>query len=70
MSAGDGSGTPWEKWKYRLWISDKVRVEREGTVATTFFHDHHNLFVAGSDPEDMLFAVQGESGNCRAVFLQ
>ena len=32
--------------------------QREGTVATTFFHDHHNLFVAGNDPEDMLFAVQ------------
>ena len=29
----------------------------EGTVATTYFHDHHNLFVAGSSPDDMLFAV-------------
>ena len=29
-----------------------------GTVATTYFHDHHNLFVAGDDPEDMLFAVR------------
>ena len=32
--------------------------QREGTVATTFFHDHHNLFVAGNDPKDMLCAVQ------------
>lgn len=29
-----------------------------GTVATTYFHDHHNLFVAGDNPEDMLFAVR------------
>ncbi|MCI9229059.1 MAG: adenine deaminase [Dorea sp.] len=29
-----------------------------GTVAATYFHDHHNLFVAGDDPEDMLFAVR------------
>lgn len=29
-----------------------------GTVATTYFHDHHNLFVAGDNPEDMLFAVK------------
>ena len=31
---------------------------REGTVATTYFHDHHNLFVAGNCPEDMLLAVK------------
>lgn len=31
---------------------------RTGTVAATYFHDHHNLFVAGDDPEDMLFAVR------------
>ncbi len=31
---------------------------KNGTVATTYFHDHHNLFVAGDDPEDMLFAVR------------
>lgn len=31
---------------------------KTGTVATTYFHDHHNLFVAGDDPEDMLFAVR------------
>ena len=30
---------------------------KKGTVATTYFHDHHNLFVAGSSPDDMLFAV-------------
>ena len=29
---------------------------KKGTVATTYFHDH-NLFVAGSSPDDMLFAV-------------
>ncbi len=29
-----------------------------GTVATTYFHDHHNLFVAGDCPEDMLLAVR------------
>ena len=42
--------------------------QREGTVATTFFHDHHNLFVAGSDPEDMLFAVQ-RIGELQGGFL-
>ena len=31
---------------------------KTGTVATTYFHDHHNLFVAGDSPEDMLFAVR------------
>lgn len=31
---------------------------KTGTVATTYFHDPHNLFVAGDDPEDMLFAVR------------
>lgn len=31
---------------------------KAGTVATTYFHDHHNLFVAGDSPEDMLFAVR------------
>lgn len=42
--------------------------QREGTVATTFFHDHHNLFVAGNDPEDMLFAVQ-RIGELQGGFL-
>lgn len=28
-----------------------------GTCATTWFHDHHNLFVAGDNPADMLLAV-------------
>ncbi len=31
---------------------------KEGTVATTYFHDHHNLFVAGNRPMDMLLAVR------------
>ena len=31
---------------------------REGTAATTFFHDHHNLFVAGDREEDMMLAVR------------
>lgn len=31
---------------------------KHGTVATTYFHDHHNLFVAGNDEADMLLAVQ------------
>ena len=30
---------------------------KEGTVATTYFHDHHNLFVAGDNEEDMRLAV-------------
>ncbi len=29
-----------------------------GAVATTYFHDHHNLFVAGDCPADMLLAVR------------
>lgn len=29
-----------------------------GTVAATYFHDHHNLFVAGDCSEDMLLAVR------------
>ena len=29
-----------------------------GTAATTYFHDHHNLFVAGDNEEDMLLAVR------------
>lgn len=29
----------------------------QGTVATTYFHDHHNLFVLGEDEETMLLAV-------------
>ena len=28
-----------------------------GTAATTYFHDHHNLFVAGDNEDDMLLAV-------------
>lgn len=31
---------------------------KTGTAATTYFHDHHNLFVTGDNPEDMLFAVR------------
>lgn len=31
---------------------------KEGTIAATYFHDHHNLFVAGSRPQDMLLAVR------------
>lgn len=42
--------------------------QREGTVATTFFHDHHNLFVAGNDPKDMLCAVQ-RIGELQGGFL-
>lgn len=41
-----------------------------GTVATTYFHDHHNLFVAGDCPEDMLLAVrriQELQGGCLTV---
>lgn len=30
---------------------------KTGTAATTYFHDHHNLFVAGDRPSDMLMAV-------------
>ena len=41
----------------------------KGTVATTFFHDHHNLFVAGNDPKDMLFAVQ-RIGELQGGFLK
>lgn len=29
-----------------------------GTAATTYFHDHHNLFVVGNDESDMMLAVQ------------
>ena len=43
--------------------------QREGTVATTFFHDHHNLFVAGNDPKDMLCAVQ-RIGELQGGFLE
>lgn len=67
MSAGDGSGTPWEKWKYRLWISDRFVSER-GNRSNYIFHDHHNLFVAGNDPEDMLFAIQ-RIGELQGGFL-
>ena len=31
---------------------------RQGTAATTYFHDHHNLFVAGDDEADMLLAAR------------
>lgn len=31
---------------------------QRGTAATTYFHDHHNLFVAGDDEADMMLAVQ------------
>lgn len=31
---------------------------KEGTAATTWFHDHHNLFVVGDDEKDMLYAVK------------
>lgn len=31
---------------------------KKGTVATTYFHDHHNLFVAGDDEKDMELAVR------------
>lgn len=30
---------------------------KEGTAATTYFHDHHNLFVAGDNETDMKLAV-------------
>lgn len=31
---------------------------REGAAATTYCHDHHNLLVAGANPEDMQIAVR------------
>lgn len=31
---------------------------KTGAAATTYCHDHHNLLVAGSSPEDMLLAVR------------
>lgn len=31
---------------------------KKGTIATTYFHDHHNLMVAGDDPADMELAVR------------
>lgn len=31
---------------------------KKGSAATTYFHDHHNLFVAGDNPGDMLIAVK------------
>ncbi len=30
---------------------------KKGTAATTYFHDHHNLFVAGDNEADMKLAV-------------
>lgn len=30
---------------------------REGAAATTYFHDHHNLFVVGNNTEDMNLAA-------------
>lgn len=36
---------------------------KRGAAATTYFHDHHNLMVIGSDPEDMLTAA------CRVLEL-
>lgn len=31
---------------------------KTGTIATTYFHDHHNLFVTGNDPKNMLLAIR------------
>lgn len=31
---------------------------KKGTAATTYFHDHHNLFVTGDNEEDMQLAVE------------
>lgn len=31
---------------------------KDAACATTYFHDHHNLFVAGNNPADMLLAVR------------
>lgn len=31
---------------------------KEGAAATTYCHDHHNLLVAGANPEDMQIAVR------------
>lgn len=31
---------------------------KEGTAATTYFHDHHNLFVVGDNEADMELAVR------------
>lgn len=31
---------------------------KRGTAATTYFHDHHNLFVTGDDEKDMELAVR------------
>ena len=56
MSSGYGGGTSWEERKYRLWISYRLLLEK-GNCGNNIFHDHHNLFVAGSSPDDMLFAV-------------
>ncbi len=66
MSSGYGGGTSWEERKYRLWISYRLLLEK-GTVATTYFHDHHNLFVAGSSPDDMLFAVNRDPGTAGGI---
>lgn len=61
----------WEKSPYNLVaVMDRYRQSgnigfglvgevtlREGAAATTYAHDHHNLMVMGTNPQDMAFAV-------------
>ncbi len=43
---------------------------KRGAVATTYYHDHHNLMVMGANPEDMLTAarrlIELQGGICTA----
>lgn len=45
---------PWNKGAFALFEGDTIK---EGAVATTWFHDHHNLFVMGADLESRLAAA-------------
>ena len=58
LPAGHGAGTSRKKTGNIGYGFLTGSCLREGTVATTYFHDHHNLFVAGNCPEDMLLAVK------------
>ena len=50
----------WNAWKerqYRLWLCNR-RLPEAGSVATTYYHDHHNLMVIGSNVDDMVAAAR------------
>ncbi len=52
-----GALTPHDEYNLGAFALFEGEALKEGAVATTWFHDHHNLFVLGKDPQSRLKAA-------------